>query len=149
MRFNRPIIIESEEPTKLSNAWSLIIRNKNLLAWLILFIIFLQFNGGIQSAIAASLLLFGLIILSDLFENIEGEYKQKEFHIDPYMGMMVIGGLTFLITWIACAAHYGFLFGFGLGWIPAYILSQILMCMWRIISLVVISVLFAVTLWAT
>ena len=37
----------------------------------------------------------------------------------------LIGGLTFLGAWAYCAATYGFLFGFGLGWLPAIILAVI------------------------
>jgi hypothetical protein len=33
--------------------------------------------------------------------------------------------LTFAIAYIYCMATYGFLFGFGLGWLPSYILGLI------------------------
>jgi hypothetical protein len=33
------------------------------------------------------------------------------------------GGATFLAAWAFCALIYGFLFGFGLGWLPAAILA--------------------------
>ena len=33
--------------------------------------------------------------------------------------------LTFLGAWSYCAITYGFLFGFGLGWLPAGILAVI------------------------
>lgn len=33
--------------------------------------------------------------------------------------------LTFLGSWWYCAATYGYLFGFGLGWLPSLILSAI------------------------
>jgi hypothetical protein len=33
----------------------------------------------------------------------------------------VLGILTFLGCWAYCAFHYGFLFGFGLGWLPSAI----------------------------
>lgn len=35
------------------------------------------------------------------------------------------GGITFLVAWIYCMSEYGFLFGFGLGWLPAAILAAI------------------------
>ena len=38
---------------------------------------------------------------------------------------MFSGAATFLATWVYCAATYGFLFGFGLGWLPAAILGVI------------------------
>ncbi|UVT19001.1 MAG: hypothetical protein H8K03_14445 [Nitrospira sp.] len=124
-----------------------LLEHKLWIAWTVLMVIFYQFKEGIQSVIAATLTLFGLIILADFFTNLEGGYERKEFHIDPDIGMIAIGALTFLVTWIGCAAAYGFLFGFGLGWIPAYILAQILMLMWRVVSLAVISLLVLFTVW--
>ena len=35
------------------------------------------------------------------------------------------GAVTFLGAWIYCMSEYGFLFGFGLGWLPAGILAAI------------------------
>jgi hypothetical protein len=35
----------------------------------------------------------------------------------------IAGWLTFIGAWGYCVATYGFLFGFGLGWLPALILS--------------------------
>lgn len=39
--------------------------------------------------------------------------------------VMVVSGATFLGAWIYCAMTAGFLFGFGLGWLPAGILAGI------------------------
>jgi hypothetical protein len=40
-----------------------------------------------------------------------------------------VGGITSVVTffgcWIYCTATYGFLFGFGLGWIPSIIAASI------------------------
>ena len=33
--------------------------------------------------------------------------------------------LVFIGSWIYCTAEYGFLFGFGLGWLPSAILAAI------------------------
>jgi hypothetical protein len=33
--------------------------------------------------------------------------------------------LVFIGGWLYCAGHYGFLFGFGFGWLPAGILAYI------------------------
>ncbi|HEX8573091.1 MAG TPA: hypothetical protein VF759_10100 [Allosphingosinicella sp.] len=42
------------------------------------------------------------------------------------MAAAVLGALaTFLGAWVYCAATYGFLFGFGLGWLPAAILAAL------------------------
>lgn len=38
---------------------------------------------------------------------------------------MAAGWLTFAGCWIYCIANYGFLFGLGLGWLPAVILSGV------------------------
>ena len=34
-------------------------------------------------------------------------------------------GITFVVSWIACTQEYGFLFGFGLGWIPSFMLAAV------------------------
>lgn len=35
------------------------------------------------------------------------------------------GGATFIASWIYCMQEYGFLFGFGLGWLPSALLAAI------------------------
>lgn len=44
-------------------------------------------------------------------------------------GFRWVGGTTWVITfigaWIGCTAKYGFLLGFGLGWLPSLILASI------------------------
>jgi len=57
----------------------------------------------------------------------------------------LIGTVTFIGAYIYCIASYGFLFGFGLGWIPsgivALIVSQVVRFLWGpIIFLIVILV---------
>src|SRR6516225_1665022 len=37
----------------------------------------------------------------------------------------IIALATFVTAWVYCAIHYGFLFGFGLGWLPAGMLAAI------------------------
>jgi hypothetical protein len=37
----------------------------------------------------------------------------------------VVGIITFIVAYIYCIATYGFLFGLGLGWLPAGILAGI------------------------
>lgn len=62
----------------------------------------------------------------------------------------VLAGIaTFLGAWIYCASEYGFLFGFGLGWIASGILAAIIgftlrFLFWPIVSL---GVLVALWLW--
>ena len=37
----------------------------------------------------------------------------------------IIALATFVTAWVYCTIHYGFLFGFGLGWLPASMLAAI------------------------
>jgi len=37
----------------------------------------------------------------------------------------IIALATFVTAWLYCTIHYGFLFGFGLGWLPASMLAAI------------------------
>lgn len=40
-------------------------------------------------------------------------------------GIGVVGWwITFLASWWYCAATYGYLLGFGLGWLPSFILAS-------------------------
>jgi hypothetical protein len=42
----------------------------------------------------------------------------------------ILGGLvaiiSFIASWVYCASEYGYLLGFGLGWLPSIILAVIL-----------------------
>jgi len=38
---------------------------------------------------------------------------------------IIVALATFVTAWTYCTIHYGFLFGFGLGWLPAGILAAI------------------------
>jgi hypothetical protein len=53
-------------------------------------------------------------------------------------GGVFFGGLTFLGCWIYCAATYGFLFGFGLGWLPALICGFLVGIFWPLIAAVLL-----------
>lgn len=44
--------------------------------------------------------------------------------IGPVVGV-ITAIIAFLAAWVYCMANYGFLFGFGLGWLPAAILAVI------------------------
>lgn len=41
---------------------------------------------------------------------------------------------TFGVAWWYCAETYGFLFGFGLGWLPAGILASLILAAERLLS---------------
>lgn len=50
----------------------------------------------------------------------------------------IAGIITFFGAWIYCVSEYGFLWGFGFGWVPALILSVIvcyLMYLWPLFLL--------------
>ena len=49
-----------------------------------------------------------------------------------HIGGWIAGVLTFLMVWIGCSLGYGFL-GFALGWMPAYIVAQIVAAIWPLI----------------
>jgi hypothetical protein len=38
---------------------------------------------------------------------------------------IIVALATFVMAWAYCTIHYGFLFGFGLGWLPAGMLAAI------------------------
>lgn len=42
----------------------------------------------------------------------------------------VVGGLVLLTAWAYCSLRYGFLLGFGFGWVPAAILGLIATRLW-------------------
>jgi len=47
---------------------------------------------------------------------------------------IIIGLATFVTAWAFCTIHYGFLFGFGLGWLPAGMLASIVGAVWWLVS---------------
>lgn len=49
-------------------------------------------------------------------------------------GFWLVWIVVFLGTWGYCAITYGFLLGFGLGWLPASILASILAFVWPLIA---------------
>jgi hypothetical protein len=52
------------------------------------------------------------------------EIKHPPYYISVGMMLAVVTGpAAFLVAWGYCIYTYGFLFGFGLGWIPAIILG--------------------------
>lgn len=36
---------------------------------------------------------------------------------------LILGGIAFVGSWIYCVSEYGYLLGFGLGWLPSIILA--------------------------
>lgn len=67
--------------------------------------------------------------------------------LDEVYGMVTVyvGFLTFASVWIGCIATYGFLFGVGLGWLPAIIVAVVVGYCWPVIVAVVVgSILFVI-----
>jgi hypothetical protein len=60
------------------------------------------------------------------------------------VGAVVIGGLTFIVSWAYCVATYGFLLGFCLGWIPSAILATILGALWPLVVIALIATIVLV-----
>ena len=54
------------------------------------------------------------------------------------MGAIITGMIVFLGVWGYCAATYGFLFGFGLGWLPAGICAVIAAMLWPLLALLIL-----------
>jgi len=63
---------------------------------------------------------------------------------------MISGVITALAAWVYCAATYGFLFGFGLGWLPSAILGGIvgfvMLFAWRVV-LGILGLLVILIVW--
>ena len=61
---------------------------------------------------------------------------------------VLTGPATLLAVWIYCAVTYGFLLGFGLGWIPALILALLValatIFLWPLAAVAVLYVIYRV-----
>ena len=51
---------------------------------------------------------------------------------------IILAGLSFLGSWIYCISEYGYLLGFGLGWLPSIILSAITYAVVRFLWLLIL-----------
>jgi hypothetical protein len=54
---------------------------------------------------------------------------------------IIVGLATFVTAWAYCTIHYGFLFGFGLGWLPAGMLASIVVAVWWLVSPLAVGLL--------
>lgn len=50
------------------------------------------------------------------------------------VGAQITWAVVFLAAWLYCIVNYGFLLGFGLGWLPAAILATILSFLWPLVA---------------
>jgi hypothetical protein len=56
---------------------------------------------------------------------------------DEFAGCLAV--VAFIGAWAYCTLHYGFLLGFGLGWLPSIILALLVRAMWPL-ALVVAAI---------
>lgn len=54
------------------------------------------------------------------------------------IGFTITAVITFIGSYIYCIATYGFLFGFGLGWIPSIMLAYIAGLIWPLLALAIL-----------
>lgn len=54
---------------------------------------------------------------------------------------IIVALATFATAWAYCSIHYGFLFGFGLGWLPAGMLASIVGAVWWLVSPLAVGLL--------
>src|SRR5262252_2548173 len=64
---------------------------------------------------------------------------------------IIVALATFVTAWAYCTIHYGFLFGFGLGWLPAGMLAAIVSAVWWLVSplavVLLLGSLLLIALW--
>jgi len=53
-------------------------------------------------------------------------------------GYIISWVLIFIGCWIYCIAHYGFLWGVGLGWLPSAIVAYVVSLLWPLLALVIV-----------
>jgi hypothetical protein len=71
------------------------------------------------------------------------EYISKKIP-EIYRGIAgFVGFITFICSWIYCINEYGFLWGFGLGWIPSFMLAAILGFLWPVLAIILVIMMIA------
>jgi len=55
-----------------------------------------------------------------------------------WIGYLISWLLIFIGCWIYCIAHYGFLLGVGLGWLPSLIAAFVVSLLWPLLALVIV-----------
>ena len=53
------------------------------------------------------------------------------------LGYAISWVLIFIGCWIYCIAHYGFLLGVGLGWLPSFIAATLVSLLWPLLALII------------
>ena len=94
------------------------------------------------------------MIVPNLDERLE-QYKMAKRRARAYMrssryatGAIVVGGITFVASWIYCVITYGFLLGVGLGWLPSIITAIIAGAIWPVLVIggFVVAIVIAIVI---
>lgn len=65
----------------------------------------------------------------------------RVLHVGGGLLGIIVALATFVTAWAYCSIHYGFLFGFGLGWLPAGMLAAIVGAVWWLVSPLAVGLL--------
>ena len=71
---------------------------------------------------------------------------ERYFGIGAILGL-IVGVVTFIGSWWYCAANFGFLLGFGLGWLPAAIAAVIAGALTAVLWGVVVCLILFLGIW--
>ncbi len=77
-----------------------------------------------QVAAIIALLLVFWVWLTMIKNNLrESKDKNSTYKITDFdrLVSVIFAGIIFIFSWYYCISNYGYLFGFGLGWIPSAI----------------------------
>jgi hypothetical protein len=79
--------------------------------------------------------------------------RDRVLNVGGGMSVIFVALATFATAWAYCSIHYGFLFGFGLGWLPAAMLAAIVGAVWLVVSRLAVGLLLGslllIALWQT
>jgi len=65
----------------------------------------------------------------------------RVLNVGDRLSGIIVALATFATAWAYCSIHYGFLFGFGLGWLPAGMLAAIVGAVWWLVSPLAVGLL--------
>lgn len=83
-----------------------------------------QMKYAEQVAAIIALLLVFWVWLTMIKNNLrESKDKNSTYKITDFdrLVSVIFAGIIFIFSWYYCISNYGYLFGFGLGWIPSAI----------------------------
>jgi hypothetical protein len=67
--------------------------------------------------------------------------RDRVLNVGGGLSGIIVALATFATAWAYCSIHYGFLFGFGLGWLPASMLAAIVGAVWWLVSPIAVGLL--------